>query len=122
MYPRTNYEMTQADMDRILEACKPVPYMVIGGHAPSSQQENANRAWAELGSRMGFDPMTVQPISGKDMRHFSAVANETESQRVERLAREAEAARQQEILQLQGEIAERKARLSALTSAERSAS
>ena len=38
MYPRTNYEMTQEDLDRILDACNPVPYM------PRSAQENANAA------------------------------------------------------------------------------
>lgn len=45
MYPRTNYEMTEADLEAIMSACKPVRYMVIGGHEPSSPQENANRAW-----------------------------------------------------------------------------
>ena len=118
MYPRTNYEMTQADLDKILDACKPVPYMVIGGHAPSSPQENANRAWAELGSRMGFDPMTVEPIQGKGNLFFSAVPSENETQRTERLAREAEAKRQQDIATLQTEIAERQQRLAALTSTE----
>lgn len=47
--------MTEGDLNRILDACKPVA--VITGNSP---QENANLAWAELGKRMGFDYMTVQ--------------------------------------------------------------
>lgn len=115
MYPRTNYEMTEADLQKILDACKPVPYIVVGGHAPSSPQENANSAWAELGSRMGFDHMTVQPIRGKGNRFFSAVPSENETQREERLKREAEEKRLQEIATLNAEIAERQQRLAKLT-------
>ena len=69
------YEMTQADLDKILDACKPVPYMVFGGMPPRSPQENANDAWAELGRRMGFDHMTVRGVDGKGNRFFSAVPN-----------------------------------------------
>ena len=71
---RKEYEMTQADLDKILNACNPVPYMVFGGRPPRSPQENANDAWAELGRRMGFDHMTVRP-TGRGDRFFSAVPN-----------------------------------------------
>ena len=74
---RKEYEMTQADLDKILEACKPVPYMVVGGVPPRSPQENANAAWAELGSRMGFDHMTVLP-TGRGIRCFYAVPNDSQ--------------------------------------------
>ncbi len=114
MYPRTNYEMTQADLDKILDACKPVPYLVIGGIGPSSPQERANSAWAELGSRMGFDHMTVQPASGGD-RFFTAVPSETPEHAKERLRSEAEHKRLAEIDQLENEILTRQARLSELT-------
>ena len=62
MNPRVNYEMSEADLAMILEACKPTPAMWGSGGTPlfSTPQENANRAWAELGKRMGFDPMTVR--------------------------------------------------------------
>lgn len=115
MYPRTNYEMTEADEKALLEACKPVSYMVMGGYAPRSQQENANDAWADLGRRMGFDHMSVQPVSGKGTRFFSAVPNENEVDRKARETREAEARRQQEIATLNAEIAERQQRLEKLT-------
>ena len=68
---RRDYEMTEADLAKLLDAMKPVPYMIVGGMAPRSQQENANAAWAELGLRMGFEPMSVRP-NGRGNRFFSA--------------------------------------------------
>ena len=68
---RTSYEMTEADLAKILDACKPVPMVMLQCGEPSSPQENANRAWAELGKRMGFDPMTVEP-TGRGDRFFTA--------------------------------------------------
>lgn len=115
MYPRTDYEMTQTDLETLLAAMKAVPYMVIGGHAPSSQQENANNAWAALGIKMGFDSTTVQPIAGKGNRFFSAVPSENETQRAERVAREAEEKRFARAVELKNEIAERQRELDALS-------
>lgn len=111
MYPRTEYEMTEADLSKLMEAFKPVPYMVIGGHEPRSQQDNANAAWAELGKHMGFDGSTVRPIAGKGNRFFSAVPSENETQRAERGAREQELAKQTEIARLKSEIEDRQSRL-----------
>lgn len=68
---RKRFEMTEADLEVLKNASKPVVYIVIGGHPPSSPQENANRAWKELGDRMGFDFMTVQP-TGEGDRFFTA--------------------------------------------------
>lgn len=115
MYPRTEYEMSEADLKSILDACRAVPVMMVGGYAPSSTQENANRAWAALGEKMGFDSMSVQPIHGKGNRFFTAIPSETEGQRAERLARQAEEKRRQEIERLTAEISERQEKLSALT-------
>ncbi len=109
--------MTEADLEKIMEACKPVPYMVIGGMPPPSRQENANRAWAELGSRMGFDSDTVQPISGKHPRFFTAVPNETEEQKALRISREESRKKVHEIEVLQNEIHIRQKRLEELLSA-----
>lgn len=115
MYPRTNYEMTEDDLKALLDACKPVPMMLIGGHAPSSAQANANRAWAALGKKMGFDSDSVRPIEGKGHRFFSAVPSETEEQSAVRVARETEEIRQRDIKELSNEIAWRQKRLDALT-------
>lgn len=112
MYPRTNYEMTEADLQAILDACKPTVAIMVGGYSPPSQQENANSAWRKLGEKMGFDHMTVQPIAGKGSRFFSAVPTEPDEVRAARLEREedekrvAEIARMEvEVTRLQGEIA-----------------
>ena len=72
------YEMTDDDLKEILAACKPTPCILVGDYMPATPQENANRAWQELGKRMGFDHMTVRPINGKDPQFFTAVPNETE--------------------------------------------
>ena len=69
---RREYEMTEEQMNRLLEASKPVIYMIIGGMPPSSPQENANAAWNDLGRELGFDYMTVQPVPGKSNRFFTA--------------------------------------------------
>lgn len=112
MYPRTNYEMTQAQLEAILDACKPTPVMFLSDGTPmgGSPQENANTAWARLGKEMGFDHMTVQPTE-KGNRFFTAVPSETESQREERLARQAEEQRQSVIATLKAEISTRQERL-----------
>ena len=116
MYPRTNYEMTDDDLKAILDASKPVVAMMIGGMAPRSPQQNANSAWAALGTKMGFDHMTVRPISGKGQRFFTAVPSETEDQRKDRVAKEAKETKHREIDRLNGEIADRQRQLAALQS------
>ena len=65
--------MTEQDLKKILDACKPVPIIMshVGG-GYDSPQERANQAWKELGDRMGFDFMTVEPC-GKGNRFFTAL-------------------------------------------------
>ena len=75
MTERREFEMTQVDLDTLLAAMKPVPYMIIGGRAPISRQENANNAWKRLGNKIGFDHMTVRP-NGKGDRFFTAIPKE----------------------------------------------
>lgn len=69
----TNFEMAQADLETLLEAMKPVPLIMLQCGTPRSAQENANAAWARLGEKMGFNPLTVRP-NGKGDRFFSATA------------------------------------------------
>lgn len=73
-----NYEMSEKQLEVILDACKPTPVMAISdpkGGLPipigGTPQENANRAWVSLGEDMGFDGTTVKP-NGKGDRFFSA--------------------------------------------------
>jgi hypothetical protein len=118
MYPRVEYEMSEDDLKEILDACKPTPVMFLSGGTPmgSSPEENANRAWAALGKKLGFEPVTVKPVAGKGQRFFTAVPSETESARNERLKREAEEKRQREIEQVTVEITKLQERLRNLQS------
>ena len=84
---RKEFKLTQEQLDTLLDACKPVPYMLIlptlhlliGGIAPRSPQENANAAWAKLGLELGFDSMSVRPINGKGIEFFTAEVVEEEN-------------------------------------------
>jgi len=100
MYPRRNYEMTKENLAKLLSACKPTPVMMIGGTTGRSPQENANSAWKVLGIKMGFDPMTVQPIRGKGMEFFTAVPSETKESKEARLKKESEEKRQTELAEI----------------------
>jgi len=74
---RKEFEMSEEDLNALLDACKPTPAMAISGGQPmfSSPQENANSAWQRLGKKMGFKHMTVRPSGnvGKGTRFFTAV-------------------------------------------------
>lgn len=118
MYPRTEYEMTEDDLNVILAACKRTPVMMIGGSVGSSSQENANRAWATLGKKMGFKPMSVRPVTGKGDRFFTAIPAETPEQRAEREKREAAQARADHIQRLEQDIAVKTMELNALRRSE----
>lgn len=75
---RQNYEMTEADLHELLEAMKLAPMIMLQCGTPRSVQENANVAWAALGLKMNFDPMTVRP-NDKGDRFFSAESIPRES-------------------------------------------
>lgn len=66
------YTMTQEDLDKLMEASKPVPLIMLQCGMPTSAQERANDAWRELGARMGFDWETVQPTAFGSPLEFSA--------------------------------------------------
>ena len=106
--------MSQADLDTILAACKPIPMIMLQCGLPRSPQERANDAWQALGERMGFDFMTVQPIEGEPMTHFTAVPSETKLQRETRENAEKLAAKEAEINTLKADIARIQDRLAEL--------
>lgn len=66
---RKTYTMSKEQLDKILEVCKPVPYMIID---PISPQKKADEAWEKLGEEMGFDYMTVKPVAGQPETVFTA--------------------------------------------------
>lgn len=74
---RKEFEMTKEQLKALLEACKPVPMIMLQCGTPPSPQENANTAWCALGREMGFDGMTVSP-TGEGDRFFTAETIEKE--------------------------------------------
>lgn len=115
---RQNFEMTEEDLQIILDACKPTPVLYISGgyNIGGDPQENANAAWKKLGEKMGFDYLTVQPTAGGGSnRLFSAVSTETEEQRAERLESEAKQKKHDEIQELKNKITTLREKLAKLT-------
>ena len=68
---KREYEMTEEELKELMDAGKPVPYLVFGGIPPASPYENAMRAWDALATKKGFRPMTVESC-GKGNRFFLA--------------------------------------------------
>ncbi len=68
---RKDFEMTQEQLDVLLDAGKPVLLIALNCGMPRSPQQNANDVWKSLGREMGFQHMTVKPICGGE-RFFSA--------------------------------------------------
>ena len=71
---RIEFEMSEEDLTTLMDASKPVMAIALNCDPARSQQENANNAWEQLGKKLGFDHMTVQP-SGKGDRFFTAEAS-----------------------------------------------
>lgn len=70
---RKEFKLTEDQLKTLLEASKPVPYLLVtGGMPPRSPQEKSNYAWAELGKEMGFKPMSVKTSPGKGDEYFTA--------------------------------------------------
>lgn len=74
------YEMSEEDLQVILQACQPTPIMYLSGGQPMfrSPQENANDSWKALGRKMSFVWDTAEP-SGKGQRFFLAEPLEKKS-------------------------------------------
>ena len=74
---RKKYTLTDEQRKAILEASRPVPLIMLQCGMPPSPQENANRAWEELGKELGFEYMTVRPVEGSQ-KEFTAETTEEE--------------------------------------------
>lgn len=68
---REDFEMSEEDLKILLSSMTPHPMIMLQCGPTESLQERANKAWAWLGEKMGFKPMTVRP-NGRGQRHFSA--------------------------------------------------
>ena len=71
---RQEFELTQEDLDDVLNASKPTSVMYLSGGQlmGGTPQENANRAWKELGKKYGFVWDTAQPVTGKSQCFITA--------------------------------------------------
>lgn len=69
---RKEYKMTEADLQALLDATRPVPAIMLQCGTGPSQQERANAAWKLLGDKMGFDHMSVAPVAWKSDLFFTA--------------------------------------------------
>jgi hypothetical protein len=72
MPERREFRLSNEDIEKLQEASRPVPMIMLQCGMPSSPQERANRAWAALGAKYGFLWETVQPVEGKDIGTFTA--------------------------------------------------
>ena len=73
---KQQFIMTQTQLERMLAAMKPEPYLIFGGMPPRSLQERANEVWESLGNAMGFEHMSVEPDPSGDPLKFLAVPKE----------------------------------------------
>jgi len=68
------YELTEAELNSIIEASKPVPAMYLPGGQPmfGTPQTNANNAWQVVARAHGFIWDSAQPAPGKSNRFILA--------------------------------------------------
>lgn len=58
------FTITEEEMQRVLDASKPVPYILgTGGVEPTSPQARANAAWQAIGKAHGIDWMSIRPVN-----------------------------------------------------------
>ena len=69
---KKRYRLTDAELEQVLNASKPVVYKVFGGHPPASPQENANRVWKELAAKHGFVWDSCEDAGTGDPHDFTA--------------------------------------------------
>ena len=73
---KQEFEMTEQELLELLDACTPVPYMIIGDYLPLSLQDRANNAWKSLAMKRGFKWDSVEPSPKGD--HFFTATPQTE--------------------------------------------
>jgi poly-gamma-glutamate capsule biosynthesis protein CapA/YwtB (metallophosphatase superfamily) len=69
--------MTDEEFNDLVEACKPVPYMVIGGIVPESPTDKAMRVWDSVAKRVGCVQSSIAPANTGDDHDFMAEPKET---------------------------------------------
>lgn len=66
------YRLTDEELASLLDASKPVPYMIIGGLPPTSAREHAMRLWRHVADRVGCEVDSIADAGTGDMHDFKA--------------------------------------------------
>lgn len=67
---RVSFILTDEEMQAWKEACRPVPYLVIGGVEPRSPKDNANSFWKSLATKYNFVWDSVQADPNNSNPHY----------------------------------------------------
>lgn len=67
-----NYRLTHEELAEIIEASKPVPYMVIGGVEPQSPRDKVMAIWRRVAERVGCDVDSIDKGTTGDLHDFIA--------------------------------------------------
>ncbi len=68
---RQKFKMTEEQLAKLREACRPVPMIALQCGTPPSPQVSANDAWKALAVELGFKWDSVEP-DGPDSHCFTA--------------------------------------------------
>ena len=66
------FQLSETDYNLLMDASKPVPYMIVGGFEPTSPRQKAEEQWKRIGKEMGFKWETARPVRGKSDIFFTA--------------------------------------------------
>jgi hypothetical protein len=58
---RREFQLTDEELEELLQSIQAVPLIVLQAGMPKSPQERANDAWCKIGKAKGFDGMSVRP-------------------------------------------------------------
>lgn len=68
----SQYRLTDEELNELIAATQPVPYLVIGGFAPESPTEKSMRIWTRVAKRVGCQVETIDAADTGDQHDFIA--------------------------------------------------
>ena len=66
------YRLTDEEFNKLMDASKPVPYMVFDGIEPRSPHDNAMDVWRTVAARVGCDVDSIGSAGTGDNHDFNA--------------------------------------------------
>jgi hypothetical protein len=67
------YELTEKEFQELVDASKPVPYIIVGGRAPMSPYERAMLVWDKVAKRVNCERDTIEAYDKNNLRMFKAM-------------------------------------------------